>query len=61
VLTKLWHRLIEGRRRRERLKNDAAIENAWRERDELHSARRESDADRLPPPFKNTDWIPPGP
>ena len=53
------HRLMEGRRRCERLKNDAAIESALRERDESRSASRESEADRLPPPLKNTDWIPP--
>jgi hypothetical protein len=61
MLTEAWHRLLERRARRERLEDEAAIENALREQDDSHSESRRSNPDHLPPPFKNTDWIPPGP
>jgi hypothetical protein len=44
----------------ERLNDEEAIEKALSEREREHRDGM-SEADKLPPPFKNQDWTPGGP
>jgi len=55
MLTKIWRRLRESQAEHRRRDDELAAERALREHDE---AQREAfaEGDRLPPPFKNTDW-----
>ena len=55
MLTKLWRRFRENQAEHGRRDDERAVEHALREHDE---AQRDglAEGDRLPPPFKNTDW-----
>ena len=55
MVTKLWRRFREREVEHRRHDDELAAERALRERDE---AQRDglAEGDRLPPPFKNTDW-----
>jgi hypothetical protein len=55
MLAKLWQRLRERHERQERLEDEAAVEQALDEHDAF------SEADKLPPIFKNQDWTMGGP
>jgi hypothetical protein len=55
VLRKLWRRFQASEAEHWRQDDEHAVEQALREHDE---AQRDglAEGDRLPPPFKNTDW-----
>jgi len=55
MLRKIWRRFRESEAEHRRRDDELAAERALREHDE---AQRDGldEGDRLPPPFKNTDW-----
>ena len=55
MLRKIWRRFRESEAEHRRRDDELAAERALREHDE---AQRDAfgEGDRLPPPFKNTDW-----
>jgi hypothetical protein len=60
MLTRIWQRFRNSQERADRLKDEAAIEKTIREHEEPHGDGT-SEADKLPPAFKNTDWTFGGP
>ena len=60
MFSKLWRRFRDGSAQRERQRDEAAVEQAQRDHEQQRDARM-SEADQLPPPFKNQDWPVGGP
>jgi hypothetical protein len=60
-MVKKWWRKLREDRERQGQKDAATIAEARREGESSHSDPDLSDAEKLPPIFKNTDWTGGGP
>ena len=55
MLRKLWRKFQQSETEHRRRDDERAVERALREHDEPQRDGL-AEGDRLPPPFKNTDW-----